>query len=348
MREIIMAGLLALQDYIAHHILTCLIPAFLLAGGMVTFFNKEAILAHLGEKSSRIKSFSLATLFSFFIASCSCTVLPVGSGLYFAGAGIGAAFIVLWVAPSTNVLSLVFTGKILGMKMAISRVITSLFMAFIVGSVMTILFGKESKKNVQTVEEGRVKQSLMKRKHLVLLVLIFLSIILPNYIAQGKSYKLNVLVWAVFTVVWCIYGVIVLSKEEVKRWMNETWWFVRMIVPLLLVGVFIVGVISKLLPREVVSKWVGGNSIRSSFFATLSGQLMYFGTLTESPFIDAMIKLGMGKGPALAFLLTGPGMSLPNMLAIGRLFGIKKALTYIFMIMILGTLAGSFFGNFIL
>jgi uncharacterized membrane protein YraQ (UPF0718 family) len=188
----------------------------------------------------------------------------------------------------------------------------------------------------------------MERKHLVLLVLIFLSIILPNYIAQGKSYKLNVLVWAVFTVVWCIYGVIVLSKEEVKRWMNETWWFVRMIVPLLLVGVFIVGVISKLLPREVVSKWVGGNSIRSSFFATLSGQLMYFGTLTESPFIDAMIKLGMGKGPALAFLLTGPGMSLPNMLAIGRLFGIKKALTYIFMIMILGTLAGSFFGNFIL
>jgi hypothetical protein len=344
--DLIFAGLLALKDYIAHHILTCLIPAFLLAGGMVSFFNKEAILNYLGEKASKLKSFSLATLFSFFIASCSCTVLPVGSGLYFAGAGIGAAFIILWVAPSTNVLSLLFTSNILGAKMAISRITASLFMAFLVGWIMTVLFGKEERSKIKSTSSLE-KKALIAKKHAILLILIFLSIILPNYIAQGKSYLTNVLVWSILTVVWLIYAVKSLTKEETKNWLRETWWFVRMIVPLLLLGVFIVGVIGKLLPKEFVSKWVGGNSVLAAFLATLSGQLMYFGTLTESPFIDTMLKLGMGKGPALAFLLTGPGMSLPSMLAIGRLFGIRKAAVYIVLIMTLGTFVGWFFGNFI-
>jgi len=141
--DLLFSGLFALKDYILHHILTCLVPAFLLAGGMVSFFNKEAIISYLGKKASKLKSFSLAMFFSFFIASCSCTVLPVGSGLYFAGAGIGASFIVLWVAPSTNVLSLLFTGSILGAKMAISRVVASLFMAFLVGWVMSLIFEKK-------------------------------------------------------------------------------------------------------------------------------------------------------------------------------------------------------------
>jgi len=344
--NLVFAGLLALKDYIAHHILTCLIPAFLLAGGMVSFFNKEAILNYLGEKASRLKSFSLATLFSFFIASCSCTVLPVGSGLYFAGAGIGAAFIILWVAPSTNVLSLLFTSNILGAKMAISRITASLFMAFLVGWIMSVIFGKEERKEIKSVSSLE-KKALIVKKHSILLILIFLSIILPNYIAQGKSYLTNVLVWSILTVIWLIYAVKSLTKEETKNWLKETWWFVRMIVPLLLLGVFIVGVIGKLLPKEFVSKWVGGNSVLAAFLATLSGQLMYFGTLTESPFIDTMLRLGMGKGPALAFLLTGPGMSLPNMLAIGRLFGIRKAAVYIALIMSLGTFVGWFFGNFV-
>ncbi|MCM8757894.1 MAG: permease [Candidatus Omnitrophica bacterium] len=344
--NLIFAGLLALKDYIAHHVLTCLIPAFLLAGGMVSFFNKEAILNYLGEKASKLKSFSLATLFSFFIASCSCTVLPVGSGLYFAGAGIGASFIILWVAPSTNVLSLLFTSSILGAKMAVSRVVASLFMAFLVGWIMSIIFGKEERKEIKS-QSSLEKKTLITKKHSILLILIFLSIILPNYIAQGRSYLINVLVWGTLTLIWLIYAANTLTREETKNWLRETWWFVRMIVPILFLGVFIVGVVGKLLPKEFVSRWVGGNSVLASFLATISGQLMYFGTLTEPPFIDTMLKLGMGKGPALAFLLTGPGMSLPNMLAIGRLFGIRKAIVYILLIMSLGTFVGWFFGNFV-
>ena len=94
--ELLVAGLAALQDYVATHVLTCLVPAFLLAGAMVTFVRREAVLALLGEQVGKLKSFSLASVASFLVAACSCTVIPVASGLYYAGAGIGVAFIVLW------------------------------------------------------------------------------------------------------------------------------------------------------------------------------------------------------------------------------------------------------------
>lgn len=87
--DIISAGLLALKDYVATYVLTCLVPAFFLAGAMVTFIRREAVLALLGEQVSKLRSFSLASSSSFLIAACSCTVIPVASGLYYAGAGIG-------------------------------------------------------------------------------------------------------------------------------------------------------------------------------------------------------------------------------------------------------------------
>ena len=92
----------------------------------------------------------------------------------------------------------------------------------------------------------------------------------------------------------------------------------------------------------------GRNSLSASFFATLLGSVTYFATMTEAPFVDTLMKLGMGKGPALALLLTGPGISLPNWLAVAKVFGVKKALVYVPVIIITGTLMGWFFGNFIL
>lgn len=118
--------------------------------------------------------------------------------------------------------------------------------------------------------------------------------------------------------------------------------------PLLLAGVFIVGIIGALIPEAWSKTWLGGNSIPASFFATLIGAVSYFATMTEAPFVDTLMKLGMGKGPALTLLLTGPGLSLPNWIAIARVFGIKRAVVYVITIIILGTLMGWFFGNYIL
>jgi uncharacterized membrane protein YraQ (UPF0718 family) len=144
-----------------------------------------------------------------------------------------------------------------------------------------------------------------------------------------------------------IYTFKVKTMEEIRQWMKETWWFIRIIFPLLLGGVFVVGVIGKLLPQQWVENWLGGSGVFASFLATVIGQIMYMATMTEAPFIHKMLGLGMGKGPALALLLTGPGMSLPNILAIIKVFGIKKGMVYVFLITILGTFVGWFTGNFI-
>ena len=346
--ELIMAGLLALEDYVATHVLTCLVPAFMLAGAMVAFINQEAILNYLGEKANKVKSFSLAGVASFFVAACSCTVIPVSAGLFYSGAAIGVAFIVLWVAPSANILSLVYTGNILGGEIVVARVAASLAMAFVVGWVMTLAFRNEVREEIAVAEGTREKGEIVSRRHVILLVLIVVSLLAPNYIGQTGPYRQKVIIWGIATVILFAYAFKMFSKDEIKSWLRETWWFVRIILPLLLAGVFAVGIIGKLLPEEWIRQWLGGNGVAASFLATMIGAISYFATMTEAPFVDTLMKLGMGKGPALALLLTGPGLSLPNWVAIARVFGVKKSVVYVVTIVILGTFVGWFFGNYIL
>ena len=336
--EVLFGGLNALRDYIALHVLTCLIPAFLLAGGIVTFVRREVIIGYLGAAARKLSSFSIAAGGSFFVAACSCTVIPVSSGLYYGGAGLGAAFILLWVAPAANILALVYTGSIIGSQMVIARVISALLMSFIVGSVMAYAFYKEEKSRVSTIQVSG--GPLMSRKAVILIVLLVAWLLAPNYLVIHGPYWQKVVVWAVGLVIVAIYAWKTMGRDKIKDWLKETWWFVRIIFPLLLAGVFVVGIIGALLPPEWVKSLVGGAGLRQSFIATMFGSIMYFATMTEAPFVHTMMNLGMGKGPALALLLTGPGLSLPNWIAIARVFGVKKALVYVPTIIVLGTLVG--------
>jgi uncharacterized membrane protein YraQ (UPF0718 family) len=99
-----------------------------------------------------------------------------------------------------------------------------------------------------------------------------------------------------------------------------------------------------LIPGEWVASLVGGNSLFSNFFATVAAAFMYFATLTEVPILQGLIGAGMGKGPALALLLAGPALSLPNMLVIRSVLGTKKTVTYVALVIILSTIAGMIFG----
>jgi len=344
LKDMALAGLLALKDYIATHVLTCLVPAFLLAGAMVTFISREAILDYLGEQASKARSFSLAAVSSFLVAACSCTVIPVAAGLYYSGAGIGVAFIILWVAPASNILALMYTGNILGGPLVIARIAAALLMAFVVGAVMTVVFRSEPRDS-QAPKATQEATVVISGRHLILLLLILLSLLAPNYFIRTGSYLHKVLVWAAFTVATAVYAVRVIPRERLQAWLRETWWFVRIIFPLLLAGVFIVGVIGKILPADWIKSWLGGNGVVASFLATMIGAISYFATMTEAPFVDTLMKLG--KGPALALLLTGPGLSLPNWLAIAKVFGVWKSVVYVSTIVVLGTAVGWVFGNFI-
>ncbi len=336
--DVLIGGLNALQDYIALHVLTCLIPAFLLAGGIVTFVSREAIIGYLGAAARKLSSFGIAAGGSFFVAACSCTVIPVSSGIYYGGAGIGAAFILLWVAPATNILALVYTGSILGSQMVIARLVSALLMSFVVGFVMAYAFYREEKDRVSTIQMAT--GPLMNREGVGLLLLLVAWLLTPNYLVAHGPYWQKVAVWAVGLVGVAIYAWKIIDRDKIKDWLKETLWFVRIIFPLLLAGVFVVGIIGALLPQEWIETWLGGNGLRQSFLATMIGAVTYFATMTEAPFVDTLMNLGMGKGPALALLLTGPGISLPNWLAIARVFGVKKAFVYVPTVIVVGTLVG--------
>ncbi len=336
--EVLIAGRDALREYIALHVLTCLIPAFLLAGGIVTFVSRETIIKYLGAAARRLRAFGIAAGGSFFISVCSCTVIPVSSGIYRGGAGIGPAFILLWVAPAANILALVYTGSILGSEMVVARLVSALVTAFAVGFVMFYAFYREEKNRVSTIQVSGGQ--LMARKSLILLLLLIGWLLAPNYIVSQGPYWQKVIVWAAGLAVVAIYTWRALDRDRIRAWLRETWWFVRTIFPLLLTGVFIVGIIGAVLPQEWIKTWLGGAGLRQSFLATLIGAVTYFATMTEAPFVHTLMNLGMGKGPALALLLTGPGISLPSWLAIGRVFGVRKALIYIPTIIALGTLVG--------
>lgn len=146
------------------------------------------------------------------------------------------------------------------------------------------------------------------------------------------------------------------EDEENKEWILATWDFTKQIVPLLAIGVVIAGfllgsthdnvAIPGVIPNEWIAWAVGGNSFISNFLASIVGAFMYFATLTEVPIIQGLIASGMGKGPALALLLSGPSMSLPNLLVIRGVIGTKKTMVYAALVIILSTIAGLIFGGF--
>lgn len=140
------------------------------------------------------------------------------------------------------------------------------------------------------------------------------------------------------------------NEGEMQEWFSSSWTFAKQILPLLLFGVLIAGMLlgrpdqEGLIPSEWVAKAVGGNSIWSNLFASVAGAFMYFATLTEVPILQGLIGSGMGKGPALALLLAGPALSLPNMLVIRSVMGTKKTVVFVTLVIVMAALSGMLFG----
>lgn len=142
------------------------------------------------------------------------------------------------------------------------------------------------------------------------------------------------------------------DQGENKEWFSSSWTFAKQILPLLLFGVLIAGILlgrvghEGLIPSEWIARAVGGNSFFANFFASFAGAFMYFATLTEVPILQGLIANGMGNGPALALLLAGPALSLPNMLVINSVLGIKKTAVFVCLVIVMATISGMLFGSF--
>ena len=318
--------------------LTCLIPAFFVAGAIMVFMSHAAVIKCFGAGTKKILSYGVASVSGAILAVCSCTILPLFGGIYRRGAGIGPAVTLLYSGPAINVLAIVYTARILGFDLGLARAIGAVAFAAGIGLIMATIYRKEESLKDSAAFDALMADPESKKwwqqiTFFAVLVGILVFAASKNWIATG------VLLVALAFILWRWF-----TRAELGIWMKETLRFARLIVPWLLGGVFVAGIITTFVPQDAVANWVGGNSLFANFIASFVGALMYFATLTEVPIVGAFMDLGMGKGPTLALLLAGPALSLPNMLVIRSIMGTKKTLTYIALVVIFATITGYIFG----
>lgn len=441
--DLLSSGLGNLASYLAAHVLLCLLPAFYIAGAMTALIPKETITRYLGRNTPKYISYPASALAGFLLAVCSCTVIPLFAGIYKKGAGLGPAITFLFVAPAINVLALVYTGGIIGMDLAIARLVLSLAFGIGVGIIMALLFQRADAEHDAATDALFAGRAAMRRAGLIfLLVLVILlvagtfqfdflkqtyfEITLPmrgmdtfqNYLArlvpfdatrgeegvtaQGAiliamllliglaSWKgienifdgFNAWTWISTALVGLtlliaalsmtphtngltlgftgkFFGVLIsvvvlswmlktkLTADETRNFLWESWKFVKQIFPLLVVGVFAVGVIRELIRPEWIEALAGRNTFLGNFVGVVFGVFMYFPTLVEVPIAQMFLRLGMHRGPLLAYLISDPELSLQSILITAAIIGRFRAWVYVGWVALFSTLAGLIYGAWV-
>ena len=436
-------GLGNLATYLAAHVLLCLLPAFYIAGAMTALIPKEIVTRFLGRSTPKFVSYPAAAAAGFLLAVCSCTVIPLFAGIHKKGAGLGPAITFLFVAPAVNILALTYTGAVIGMDLAIARLILSIAFGIGVGIIMALIFRKEDAEHDKITDALFAGQASMRKTTMAfLLVLVVLLIVgtfqidllkttilqlnLPlsginqfqdilfrlvpfdpakgeeGVTAQGalligmlmligsSAWKglekihddFNLWTWistglagltlliAALTInpypggvtllfTGKFFGVLLtiillgwmittqLTRDETRDFLWETWRFIKQIFPLLIVGVFAVGMIRELIKPEWIQAIAGQNSIVGNFVGVIFGVFMYFPTLVEVPIAQMFLQLGMHRGPLLAYLISDPELSLQSILITASIIGRVKAWVYVAWVSLFSTVAGLLYGAWV-
>ena len=360
--DIIRGGLAELLVYLLAHFITCLVPAFFIAGAISMFVSQGSILKYFGPKANPVMAYGIGSVSGAVLSVCSCTVLPLFAGIYRIGAGMGPAVAFLYSGPAINVLAIVWTARILGFDLGIGRVIGAVIFALVIGYLMAHIFRTEDQARSQNVFDALDTDSWLTGWQTIVFIVaqvgFLISLAWGFKVHPEKDYETWKLItnigieinWMAigFTVFFIIVLADVLrrwfSRAMIIDWFRSTWSFFKMIAPWLLGGIVAAGMIGVVLPDEWVERLVGGNSFPANLMASVVGALFYFATLTEVPILKTFLDAGMGNGPALALLLAGPALSLPNMLVLRNIMGWKKTLTYISLVVIMATISGYIFG----
>jgi len=353
-------SLALLKWYAREHVLLCLVPAFFIAGAISVFVSQTAVMKYFGAKANKILSYGVASVSGTILAVCSCTVLPLFSSIYKRGAGLGPAIAFLYSGPAINVLAIIMTARILGWQLGLARAIGAILFSIIVGLLMHLIFLKEERARTGAgnlvVGEEEEKRPLWKNAIYfvsMICILIFANWSKPQVSDSGLWAAIFHLKWYItFFFLICLLVILKawFANSELTEWVKSTWTFAKQIFPLLFAGVFAAGLLlgrpgyEGFIPSHFIKTLVGGNSLFANFFASVVAAFMYFATLTEVPILQGLIGSGMGKGPALALLLAGPALSLPNMLVLRGIMGTRKTVVYVGLVIIMATITGMIFG----
>jgi len=441
--NLLASGLSNLAAYLAAHVLLCLLPAFYIAGAMTALIPKETVTRFLGRNTPKIISYPASAAAGFLLAVCSCTVIPLFAGIYKKGAGLGPAITFLFVAPAVNILALSYTGTVIGMDLAIARLVLSIAFGIGVGIIMALIFHKEDLEHDQATDAMFAGQASMRRSSVIFLLLLvallvvgtfqiallketYFQVDLPipgvdrfqDYLYQlvpfdtsngeeGVTAQGAILIFMLVLIglaswkgienifdgfnAWTFisiglvgltlviaslgmtpysggltlhltgkfFGVLIttillgwmlktqLTQDETTGFLWESWRFVKQIFPLLIVGVFVVGMIRELIRPEWIQTLAGQNTVFGNFIGVVFGVFMYFPTLVEVPIAQMFLELGMHRGPLLAYLISDPELSLQSILITATIIGRLKAWVYVAWVSLFSTLAGLLYGAWV-
>jgi uncharacterized protein len=410
---------------------------------MTALIPKETVTRFLGRNTPKFISYPAAAAAGFLLAVCSCTVIPLFAGIYKKGAGLGPAITFLFIAPAINIMALVYTGGVIGMDLAIARLVLSLAFGISIGIIMALIFRRDDAKHDQATDALFSGQAAMHRAALIFMLALvmllvagtfqfdflkqsfdqvnlsisgakpfqdFLYQLVPFDPARGEegvtaqgalligllgligltSWKgvekihegFNTWTWistglvgltllvaslgmtptangltlaftgkffgvllATLALGWMLKAI--LTEDETRDFLWESWRFVKQIFPLLIIGVFAVGIIRDLIRPEWVQAVAGQNTLLGNAAGVIFGVFMYFPTLVEVPIAQMFLSLGMHRGPLLAYLISDPELSLQSILITAAIIGRLIAWVYVGWVALFSILAGMIYGAWV-
>jgi uncharacterized protein len=209
--------------YAREHVLLCLVPAFFIAGGIGVFVSQASVMKYLGPKANRLLAYGVASVSGTILAVCSCTVLPLFSGIYRMGAGIGPATAFLYSGPAINVLAIAFTARILGVEMGIARTVGAVVFSVVIGLLMHLVFRREEQVKAAawaSMPEPEAKRPLWQNG-----LFFFLMVAILVFANWGRPESANGAWYAIWTAKWAITAAAAAGLGAVlAAWFGIVWW----------------------------------------------------------------------------------------------------------------------------
>lgn len=337
---------------------TIMLPAFVLAGAIAVFVPAPVLLRHFGATARKPIAYLVAAMSGCVLSVCSCNIVPLFVSIYRRGAGLGPAITFLYSGPAINLVSLVFVYQVIGWRLGVWRMIAVPVIGILAGLFMALLFRRDE--TLRQEELSAAANSLMVATHPTRRVMGLLGLLFVlMMVGSIKETEFRIMTWplkiATMASLAALTGIAAarwFEREDLKEWGIETWKLIRMVVPVLLVSVLVIGYIAMNVKLPMLQKLGltsrGGDRIQSALLTATFGSLMYFPMLSEIAFVKAFLKLNdLPAHLGLIILLTGPGLSLPGMILVGREMGIKKTATYFLILIVLSAGTGQLFHAFI-
>jgi uncharacterized membrane protein YraQ (UPF0718 family) len=345
---LIVSGLETLWDYLSAHVLLCLIPAFFISGAFAALIPTSTILKYMGGsagKKSLAVAYTFAAMSGLVLEVCSCTILPLFAGIWKKGAGFGPAITFLFAGPGITLLSTPLTATVIGPVFAIVKLVLSIVISIAIGVSMELIFReKRTSPPTDLAIPGEIETET-KERQTYQSGLFFSSLTMVMIFGTAPlDIVLKIALVIVTSIITIGIAVKFYSRAEISAWLKETYRFIKMIFPILLVGVFISGLTQPVVPPELIVALAGTNSIAGNIFAVLFGTIAYFPALVEVPIADMFLQLGMHPGPLMAYLIADPAVSIQTLLVVNRIMRPARTLMYGLLIMIFSIVSGLAYG----